>query len=452
MDAAKSDSHILPSESAGDGLAKTCLSHPRRTVQTQDRGLHVSLQLEHCQIFYYPVLHCIQSVVVFVQHFLGILHVQVVLRHLSPREVQHELYIIILYAVFRRARVVPFQLGHLFLENLLDGCRPYLFFGPFAESVEVFAVIHAELFLYCPQLVVEVILPLLLVDFALYLLVDVLLDFEQLDLCVKHCQKFHRPCLEVSVLQKLHLFEEVLHLDCRGYEIDQELEVVNGFQCHCSLLRGERGEFQDGGGLLFQRLHDHLDVVVVHFRHDVVKVVDPAEHVRVVFHYGFQLEPLEALKYRRQRAVRHLKCLDDLRHGAVSVEVLFFRVFHCDIKLRHCTYICIVLFRVLNESDRLFPADGYRIDRAGEKHCVSQCQDRKRIRQFSLVHFHHTVTLHHRDDAHFRSHRRQHLFDIFHTIYPSVIKLHSTAKLTVDSFLKSRTHYMSISMPIGEMS
>ena len=102
--------------------------------------------------------------------------------------------------------------------------------------------------------------------------------------------------------------------------------------------------------------------------------------------------------------------------------------------------------------DGLVSSYSDRIDRAGEKHCVSQCQDRKRIRQFSLVHFHHTVTLHHRDDAHFRSHRRQHLFDIFHTIYPSVIKLHSTAKLTVDSFLKSRTHYMSISMPIGEMS
>ncbi len=61
---------------------------------------------------------------VLVKYLLGMPEVKIVVRTLAPRKVKHELYIIILYAVVRRARVISLELCHLLLENFLHGGRP----------------------------------------------------------------------------------------------------------------------------------------------------------------------------------------------------------------------------------------------------------------------------------------------------------------------------------------
>ena len=189
--ATESDTHVLASQSPGDRLPKTGLSDSRRAVQTEDRRFHIPLELEHCKILYDPFLHLLQSVMILIQHLLSILQIQIVIGHLPPREVKHKLDIVVLNAVVRRTGIVPLQLCHLLVEYLLHGSRPELFLRTGTELGEFLDIIHSELFLDGLELVVEIILPLLLVDLGLHLLIDLLLDLLKLHLSVKNRKKLH---------------------------------------------------------------------------------------------------------------------------------------------------------------------------------------------------------------------------------------------------------------------
>ena len=97
---------VFPAERPGDGLAQAGLAHSGRPVKAEDRGLHVALELEHGKVFDNPVLDRLEAVMVIVKYFLGVSQVEVVLRHLAPREVQKEFYVVVLDAVVRRRRIV----------------------------------------------------------------------------------------------------------------------------------------------------------------------------------------------------------------------------------------------------------------------------------------------------------------------------------------------------------
>ena len=119
MYATQCNTHILAAQCPCHRLAKTRLADSRRAVKAEDRRLHVALELEYRKILDYPFLYLFESVMILVKHFPGILEVHVIVRDLSPRKIEHELYIVVLYAVVRRTRVVTLQLCHLLLEDLL---------------------------------------------------------------------------------------------------------------------------------------------------------------------------------------------------------------------------------------------------------------------------------------------------------------------------------------------
>ena len=132
-----------------------------------------------------------------------------------------------MYAVVRRGRIVLFKLREFLLELLADGLRPFLCLGFGAELLELFLLVHPEFLLDGTELVVKVIFPLLLIDVTLDLLVDLLLDLQQLNLGVKHLQKFHRPKGDVIDSKQLDLLHEVLDLHGRGDEVHKEGVVVD---------------------------------------------------------------------------------------------------------------------------------------------------------------------------------------------------------------------------------
>ena len=101
VNAAERDTHIFASESSSDRLSKAGLTHARRAVEADDRRLHITLELEHSKILDNPLLHLVKTVMILIKNLLRILEVKVIDRHLAPRKVKHELYIIILYAVVR---------------------------------------------------------------------------------------------------------------------------------------------------------------------------------------------------------------------------------------------------------------------------------------------------------------------------------------------------------------
>ena len=122
---------------------------------------------------------------VLVQHLLRVPEVKVVLAHVVPREVEHELQVVVLYAVLRSGRIVALELCKFLLECGSHAFRPVLRRGSLPQAVDFPVLVHAELLLDGAELVVQVILPLLLVDFRLHLGVDLLLDLEQFDLVVQ---------------------------------------------------------------------------------------------------------------------------------------------------------------------------------------------------------------------------------------------------------------------------
>ena len=78
MHAAEGDTDILASEGPGDRLSEACLADSRRAVEAEDRGFHVTLQLEDGEILDDPVLDVLESEMVLIENFLGMLQVEIV--------------------------------------------------------------------------------------------------------------------------------------------------------------------------------------------------------------------------------------------------------------------------------------------------------------------------------------------------------------------------------------
>ena len=246
------------------------------------------------------VLHLVQSEVVLVQHLLGVLEVQVVVRHFPPGQVQHELDVVVLDAVIRRRRIVLLQTRHLLVEDGPDLLGPFLFVGPGAELREILAFVHAQLLLDGPELVVQIVLALLLVDVALDLLVDLLLDAEKLHLGVQHLEQGHAAFVHVAVAEQLDTVREVLHLDGGGDEVHKELEIVDGLEGADGLLRRKGGGADDFAGPLFERVGQDSQLVLVLGGEMIVLVSDAGHDIGFQAQDRLHMDALESLQDGRQ--------------------------------------------------------------------------------------------------------------------------------------------------------
>ena len=101
MNSTEGNADILSAEGPCNRFSKTGLADSRRAIQAEDRRLHVTLELEHGQILYDSLLHLIKAVMILIKNLLGILQVEIVICDLSPWEIQHELDVVVLYAVVR---------------------------------------------------------------------------------------------------------------------------------------------------------------------------------------------------------------------------------------------------------------------------------------------------------------------------------------------------------------
>ena len=167
---------------------------------------------------------------VLIKNLLGILQVEVIDRHLAPRKVEHELYVIILYAVVRRRRIISLKLCYLLVKDRLHSCRPEFLLRACAQLRKLLHLIHTQFLLDGLELTVEIVFPLLLVDLGLHLLMYLLLDLLQLDLCVKDRQKLHCTRPEVRILQEFYPIHIIIHLNCSCDEIDKEFKAIYAFQ------------------------------------------------------------------------------------------------------------------------------------------------------------------------------------------------------------------------------
>ena len=402
MHTAEGDTHIFASESTRDRLSEAGLTYARRAIEAENRRFHISLELEHCEILDDSVLYRIETEMVLVKHLLCVLQVKIVIRDLAPWQVEHEVDVIVLYAVVRRARVITFELCHLLLEDLLHSRAPELFLSTGAELRKFLNIIHSELFLDGLELVVEIIFPLLLVDLCLDLLVDFLLDLLEFELGIEHRKKLHGSGAEVSELKEFHLVHEILCLDGCCDEVHEELEAVYALESSCRLARNHRRHAYERSSLFLQRFCDHTGLGIV-LRCEIIEIAHASEHVRVILYYRIDFESFEALEDGGDGTVRHLQSLYDLGDRSEIIQILLARVLYCQVVLRNCADEGIVLFRIFYKADGFITADGDRIDRSREKNGISQRQNRKIIRQFALIDLHQSLSLHYRNNAYFRT-------------------------------------------------
>ena len=111
------NSDVFPSEGVCNGLSEAGLAHSRRTVETENRGFHIALELEGRKVFDNPVLHAVQPVMVVVQHFHRVFEIEVVLGISVPRQVCQELEIVELGAVVRGTGILSLEFEQFLFEN-----------------------------------------------------------------------------------------------------------------------------------------------------------------------------------------------------------------------------------------------------------------------------------------------------------------------------------------------
>ena len=304
------------------------------------------------------------------------LQVQVVVRQLAPGQVQHELDVRILDAVVWRSRVVFLQAGHFLVEDGTHFLGPLFLVGPTAHFLELFALVHPELLLDGAQLVVQVIFPLLLVNVRFHLLVNLLLDLQELRLGVQHLQKGQAALVDVRDGEQRRALGEVLHLDGGGDEIHQEMEILDAAQRADGFLGREGRRFDDEGRLLLQRIRQDAKLAFVGTCRDILfHVEDAAFHVRLISDHLLQLGQRAALKDGRYGTVRHFQRLDELAHGAKTVQVPFLGVFHRHVRLRERRQPAAAGFHILHQLHGFLAAHRHRKHRSGKNDGVTQGQN-----------------------------------------------------------------------------
>ena len=174
-----------------------------------------------------------------------------------------------------------YELADLALESLRYRVRPFFLLGLLAQLVDVLSLVHAQLFLNGAELIVQVVLPLLLVHFGADLALYVVLEFENLNLTVKHLNEFHGPDLEIALFQKLYFLHGVFYLDTGGDEIDKKLVSLQVLDGECRFLGKVRGELDDVQCQILDRSGKRTHLLVVLFGKSVLKISDLREHIRL---------------------------------------------------------------------------------------------------------------------------------------------------------------------------
>ncbi len=157
-----------------DRSAQRRLAHSRRTGKAENRPTPGRVELAHREVLKDALLDLVQIVVVLVQNLLGLADVELVLRGLGPRKFAEPAKIIHRAAVFRRRLVRPREPFKFPVGLLLDSLRHLGLGDGLAQLIELdlAAVCLAELLLDGPHLLLEVVLPLSLVDLAFDLLLN----------------------------------------------------------------------------------------------------------------------------------------------------------------------------------------------------------------------------------------------------------------------------------------
>ena len=377
---AERDTHVFAAQTFGNAAAKGGLTHPRRAHQTEDGGAMCGAHAEQCELFDDALLHFFHSVVVAVENAASMAQVAVVGGRFAPRQRGNGVEIGQRNAVVRAAGIEAVQLFHLLFEERADvvGQREAFDLGAKLSAFAVFPVTQFVVDVF--QLLLQEILLLLPIDFAVRAFLNLFAQVEQLDFAIEQTQQGVSALHEAVFQQQKGLF---LGGDgeIRGHEIDEKHRIADVLHRHLGFHAERIAHFhivEGGRAELFAEGHKFLVVIGRKFfrkrghgRHD---------ERRFLGETFVQRHAAVGLNDGRRFLVGEFNHPQEFGQCADGVEVVKLRAFHLGVHLCcHCKIALIVglIGDVTDECHRTFASDGHGGHDPREQHQVAQRENGK---------------------------------------------------------------------------
>src|SRR5262249_18685746 len=186
-DATKGQSHEFAPERARDRSSQRGFPSARWAHETEDRTLGILLQLAHRQELEDALLNLLKIVVVFVQNFMRICDVQIVFGRNAPWEADQPVEIGPDHRMLRRFRRNHSQPLEFLVRRFAGRGRHLGLFDLLVDLLDLAgaSVALAELLLNGLELLAQIVLALILVELGLNLGLDLVAQFQQLDLAAQ---------------------------------------------------------------------------------------------------------------------------------------------------------------------------------------------------------------------------------------------------------------------------
>ena len=385
VQSAQRDAAELAAQCRGDRLAQRGFAHARRAVEAEDRGFEVALELDDRQVFQDAFLHLVETEVVAVELFAGAGQVEIILRHVVPRQLQQQLQVGHLHRVFGHGGVQPLDLLQLLLEGLAHLLGPVLLLGRLAHLLDVGVGAVAQLVLNGAHLLLQVVVALLLVDLLLDALLNLALQIGQLLFADEYLQQLAGAGQQAGGLQqRLAVFVRKLHVGAD--EVDDaalRVDVLDGEGC---LLGHRRRDVDDVQRHVADRIHEGLELDALQIGGRVAQGRHPGLEIGLGGDVLRDLDLLQTVQDHRQVAVGHLQYLDDPRRGADLVHVVRRGVLDIAFALQHGTQNAALGIHGAHEVDALVAAHRNGGYRSREKHRGAQREDGYDLGNLDLLH------------------------------------------------------------------
>src|SRR5690606_7006743 len=194
---------------------------------------------------------------------LGPFQIETVLGKIIPGQVQDQVQIVPLDRILGHLGIHALHLAKLFFKVFPYRVVPLFGFGLFTHFVHLLLIGNApELLLYGLHLLVQEVLPLLLVHIGADLALDIVPEFQFLELGVHVLQGGQGPFLKIGYLQEF-LFLGHAQVEVGGNKVDQKGIALNVPDCKGGLGGDVGVVLDDLIGQFLNGVDDRLEFLVL---------------------------------------------------------------------------------------------------------------------------------------------------------------------------------------------
>ncbi len=321
VNASESDACEIAPHRSGDGLGQAGLAHAGRTGEAENGPLRIGGENTHRQVFENAVLHLLQAVVVFIEHALRLLQIQIVLRLHAPGHVEDPVQIVADHRGLGHHGRHRLQAGnflfHLFPDILRHGALLQLL--PVLRRFLLRGLAVAELIMNGFDFLAQIVIVLLLFHAAPHVLIQ--LHFQRAYFHLRVHQGLHLAEPGGNVRKLEHLLPFLgRHEELGSDKVRRLPRVIDGFELLHELIRQVLLRFIEP----LEKALQNDPAVSLHFHagtHGLHHVPHGRGEVPVPALDGGDLHPGNALREHAKNAPGELEHLLDFHHRAHRIEL-----------------------------------------------------------------------------------------------------------------------------------